>query len=108
VSKTTPAQDSEVQSLSVEELLQRIIYSKNMMLQIHSVRALQAKESLYAVHDLLRLLYTGIHEEVKVEIINGLKNPRKTVNESILREIYGLEKSSSVKNAIRKRIKITN
>lgn len=57
---------------------------------------------------LLRLLYTGIHEEVKVEIINGLKNPRKSVNESILCEIYGLEKSSSVKNAIRKRIKIIN
>lgn len=59
VSKTAPAADSEVQSLSVEELLQRIIYSKNRMLQIHSVRALLAKESLYAVHDSFKTALYG-------------------------------------------------
>lgn len=105
VSKTASGTEP-VQSLPVEELLQRIMYSKNRLLQIHSVRALLAKESLYAVHDLLRLLYTGIHEDVKVEIVNGLKNPRKSGNENILREIYGLEKSASVRNAIRARVKV--
>ncbi len=106
VSKASLAADPVVQCLSVDELLQRIIYSRNRLLQIHSVRALLAKESHYAVHDLLRLLYTGIQDEVKVEIINGLANPRKSVAENILREVYGLEKSVVVRNAIRGRIKI--
>ncbi len=106
VSKPTLAEDPIVQSLSVDELLQRIIYSKNRLLQIHSVRALLSKESHYAFHDLLRLLYTGINEEIKVEIIKGLDNPHKSGIESVLREIYGLDKSEAVRSAIKSRIKI--
>ncbi|MGA2140993.1 MAG: DnaJ domain-containing protein [Brevinematales bacterium] len=91
-------------SLPVEELLQRIIYSKNLLLQIHSVRALLAKESHYAEQDLLRLLYTGINEAVKIEIVKGLKNPRKSGTDRIMREIFKLEKSEAVRSAIKARL----
>jgi len=95
-----------VREMSVDELLQRIIYSKNLHVQLHAVRALMAKGKHYPVHDLLRLLYSGIHEDVKVEIIEGLKNfPEKKIKKVLL-EIYSLEKSLKVRQAIRHTIKI--
>jgi curved DNA-binding protein CbpA len=104
VAKT--AGEPMIRDLPVEELLQRIVYSKNSLLRIHSVRAVQKKESRYATHDLLRLLYTGINDDVKVEIIRGLKKPYETDTENILREIFRLEKSPAVRSAIREQIKI--
>lgn len=105
VTKTAPV-DQTIREMSADELLQRIIYSKNIHVQLHAVRALVAKKKHYPVHDLLRLLYSGISEDVKVEIIEGLKNfPEKKIKK-ILLEIYSLENSLKVKQAIRRVVKI--
>ncbi len=106
VSKDIRPVDPSIIELSVDELLQRIIYSKNVHVQIHAVRALIAKGRHYAVHDLLRILYSSIHEDVKIEIVEGLKKYHESRIKKVLREIYGIEKSYKVREVIRNFIKV--
>jgi curved DNA-binding protein CbpA len=96
-----PYYSEELSKLSVEELLDRIIFSRNIEVQKYAVKLLIEKKKLYPIRDLLRLLYSNIHEEVKICIIEGLKTkslPKKSKN--IIKEIYELEKNPKVKEAI--------
>ncbi len=106
VSKNTSETDPAVLNLTQDELLQRILYSKNRHVQIHAVRVLLLKTERHVYLDLLRLLYTGIHEEVKMEILSGFRTIDKTGMEKVLREIYRIEKSIRVKNAIKACIRV--
>ena len=96
-----PYYSEELSKLSVEELLDRIIFSRNIEVQKYAVKLLIEKKKLYPIRDLLRLLYSNIHEEVKICIIEGLKTkslPKKSKN--IIKEIYELEKNPKLKEAI--------
>ncbi|MGC8765033.1 MAG: DnaJ domain-containing protein [Brevinematia bacterium] len=93
--------DTKNQRLSEEELINNILYSKNLYVQKYSVRMLINKNKLYPLSDLLRLLYANINEEVKITIIEelGKKRLSKKVKE-VLKEIHKIETSQKVKNAI--------
>jgi hypothetical protein len=106
ISKDPLPADPSILNLSTEELLQRIIFSNNSHVQLHAVRALLVKDDSSCYRDLLRLLYTGIHEDIKIEIISGLKNKDNNLTDRVLKEIYFIEKSEKIKNAIRALITI--
>jgi DnaJ-class molecular chaperone len=92
--------DKSVTSLEVKDLLQRVIYSTNVYVQINAVRALFAKKKKYAANDLLRILHSNIAEEVKLEILRGIQYFRSARVMITLREILNLEKSLRVRTAI--------
>ncbi|NPV03093.1 MAG: DnaJ domain-containing protein [Brevinematales bacterium] len=92
--------DKSVTSLDVKELLQRVIYSTNVYVQINAVRAVFAKKKKYAANDLLRILHSNIAEEVKLEILRGIQYFRSARVMTTLREILNLEKSLRVRTAI--------
>ncbi len=98
--------DSSILALSVDELLKRVIYSKNIYVQTNAVRAVIAKKRHYAVNDLLRLLYSNIDDAVKIEIIEGLKEYRESKVKNVIREIYDIEKSFRVRQTIRNCVRI--
>ena len=93
ISRKTSRLDPSLLAMSVDDLLKRIIYSKNTHVQIHSVRLILAKKKHYAVNDLLRLLYSNIDENVKIEIIEGLKVIAASKIKQVIYEIYDIEKS---------------
>jgi curved DNA-binding protein CbpA len=98
--------DPSLMNLSIEDLLERLIYSHNIYVQTHAARAIIAKKKRYAIYDLLRLLYSNIHEMVKVEIIQGLSAAPEAKIMPVIREIYEIEKNIAVKQAIRKNYSI--
>ena len=106
VSREQKQTDPGIMALSVDELLQRVLYSRNIYVQTHAVRALFAKGKRYAVSDLLRLLYSNIHETVKIEILEGLKTSREDKVKRVIREIYDIEKSLKIRQMIRSTVKI--
>ncbi|MGC8770126.1 MAG: DnaJ domain-containing protein [Brevinematia bacterium] len=93
--------DKDLERLSVEELIDRIIFSKNIYVQKYAVKLILKKKRLYAIRDLLRILYSDINDEVKLFIIEEIKKRKlsKKVKE-ILREMYEIEKSTSVREAL--------
>ncbi|MEJ5283861.1 MAG: DnaJ domain-containing protein [Brevinematales bacterium] len=93
--------DKDLDRLSVEELIDRIIFSKNIYVQKYAVKLILNKKRLYAIRDLLRILYSDINDEVKLFIIEEIKKRKlsKKVKE-ILREMYEIEKSTSVREAL--------
>lgn len=93
--------DSNLKNYSVEELINNILYSRNIYVQKHSVKMLISQNKLYPINDLLRLLYANINEEVKITIIEELSKKRLSKKiKSILKEISELESSEKIKNAI--------
>ena len=92
--------DKSVTSLDIKDLLQRVIYSTNIYVQINAVRAVFAKKKKYAANDLLRILHSNIAEEVKLEILRGIQYFRSARVMTTLREILNLEKSLRVRTAI--------
>ena len=105
ISQPTMKIDSAILQMDVRDLIERVMYSTNTHVQLMAVRAVFMKNKHYAYSDLLRLLYSNISEEVKVEIINGLIRCRTERIESTLREIYDIEKSFRVKTAIKNALK---
>ncbi|MCX7820497.1 MAG: DnaJ domain-containing protein [Brevinematales bacterium] len=93
--------DKDFENLSIQELIDRIIFSRNIYVQKYAVTLILAKKKLYAVRDLLRLLYSNINEEVKLFIIEEIKRKRLTKKvKEVLKEIYEIEKNPSVREAI--------
>lgn len=93
--------EKDLDKLSVEELIDRIIFSKNIYVQKYAVKLIFKKKRLYAIRDLLRILYSDINDEVKLFIIEEIKKRKlsKKVKE-ILREMYEIEKSTPVREAL--------
>lgn len=102
VSKAARPVDASILDLPSDELLKRIVYSQNRYVQQNAVRALIAGRRREGVQDLLRLLYSGISDEIKIEIIEGLKELEETKLKLIIREIYDIEKSFVVRQAMKK------
>lgn len=98
--------DKTILDIPVDELLKRVLYSKNIHVQLHAVKVLLAKRKHYVVNDLLRLLYSNIHETVKLEIIQGLIRFPETKIKQVIREIYDLEKSIKVRQMIRSMVRL--
>ena len=90
-----------VTNMSSGELLKRIIYSSNKYVQILSVRAIIGKGESAVYGDLLRLLYSGIDEDVKIEIIEGLKDIEDYKIKRVFGDIYNIETSAKVKRLLR-------
>ena len=93
--------DAAIRELPVDELIKRVIFSKNVYVQINAVRSIFERGDAGATRDLLRLLYSGIDESVKVEILNGLKENREEKVQDVIRDVYDMEKSLKMKNLIR-------
>lgn len=93
--------DPKLLSMPVEELVKRVLYSGNPYVRLHAVRALVAQKKKTAIPDLLRLLYAPIDEDLKIEIIEGLKGRASDLVKKSLMETYQLEKSLKVRQAIR-------
>ncbi len=91
----------DLEKLSIQELIDRIIFSKNIYVQKYAIRFIFEKKKLYAIRDLLRLLYSNINEEVKVFIVEEIKRKRLTNKiKEILKEVYEIETSPLVKEVI--------
>lgn len=101
IAKKTEPLDPSIMGLSVEELLTRVVYSSNVYVQTHAVKAIFAKDEKGSVDDLLRILYSNIHETVKLEIIQGLSENREPRVKKAVQSVYDIEKSLKVKQAIR-------
>lgn len=97
----TPQVDKTLLNMDTYELLQNVIYSTNVFVQLNSVRAILAQNKRWVVNDLLRLLYSGINEQVKIEIIEGMNRFRSPQVRQTLSEIYDLERNIKVKKCIR-------
>ena len=99
---TNPYADVEksVLSLDEKELLQRVIYSTNIYVQINAVRAVFAKKKKYAANDLLRILHSNIAEEVKLEILKGIQYFRSPRVMTTLKEILNIERNPRIRTAI--------
>ncbi|OHD54287.1 MAG: hypothetical protein A2Y33_16580 [Spirochaetes bacterium GWF1_51_8] len=104
---TNPYADVEksVLSLDEKELLQRVIYSTNIYVQINAVRAVFAKKKKYAANDLLRILHSNIADEVKLEILKGIQYFRSPRIMTTLKEILNIERSPRVRTAIHMTLK---
>jgi curved DNA-binding protein CbpA len=105
VSKETKTADRDIRELPIDELVKRVIFSRNIYVQINAVRAIFARGDSGATRDLLRLLYSGIDESVKVEILNGLKASAEPRVQDVIRDVYDMEKSLKMKNLIRSYLK---
>lgn len=101
ISRETGTTDASIRELPIDELVKRVIFSKNVYVQINAVRSIFARGDSSATRDLLRLLYSGIDESVKIEILNGLKTNREDKVQDVIRDVYDLEKSLKVKTLIR-------
>lgn len=101
ISREAKTADAAIRELPIDELIKRVIFSKNIYVQINAVRSIFARGDSSATRDLLRLLYSGIDESVKIEIINGLKTNREEKVQDVIRDVYDLEKSLKVKTLIR-------
>lgn len=105
VSRESKTADRDIRELPMDELIKRVIFSRNIYVQINAVRAIFARGDTGATRDLLRLLYSGIDESVKVEILNGLKAIEEPRVQDVIRDVYDLEKSIRMKNLIRSYLK---
>jgi curved DNA-binding protein CbpA len=105
VSKETKTADGDFRELPIDELVKRVIFSRNIYVQINAVRAIFSRGDSAATRDLLRLLYSGIDETVKVEILNGLKASAEPRVQDVIRDVYDMEKSVRMKNLIRSYLK---
>lgn len=98
---TTKEWEKLANELSVEELLNRIIYSKNIEVKKQAVRILLAKGKIYPVRDLLRLICSSIDYELKIFIVDELKKkklPRHS--KSLIKEMCGIEKNPEIKRLL--------
>ncbi len=93
--------DRDVEKISIEELLDRIMFSNNIYVQKHAVMMIFEKRKFYAIRDLLRLLYFNLNEEIKLFIIEEIKR-RKISHKTreVLSELYNIEKNQKIKNAL--------
>jgi len=91
----------ELEKLSIQELIDRIIYSKNIYVQKYAVKIILEKKRLYVIKDLLKILYLNINDEIKLYIITEIKKRRlsKRIKE-IFKEIYNYEKSESIRKEL--------
>lgn len=101
VSRDAKTADAAIRELPIDELIKRVIFSKNVYVQINAVRSIFTRGDTGATRDLLRLLYSGIDESVKIEILNGLKTNREEKVQDVIRDVYDMEKSLKVKSLIR-------
>lgn len=101
VSRDTKTADAAIRELPIDELIKRVIFSKNPYVQINAVRSIFSRGDSSATRDLLRLLYSGIDESVKIEILNGLKTNKEEKVQDVIRDVYDMEKSLKVKTLIR-------
>jgi curved DNA-binding protein CbpA len=102
VAAPKPVVSEAASQLSVDELLKRAVYSPNPFVQLHSVRAILAKNRKYVQPDLLRLLASGISEDARIAIIEGLSGSRSAKFRQVLSDLVDVERSLKVKQAMRK------
>lgn len=89
--------------MNPDELFQRVVYSNNVFVQMHAVRALlEMMHGQDPVGRFLKLLYSGgISEAVKLEIVDHLtEHPDERIVRA-LSEVYEAEKSLRLRRAIR-------
>lgn len=100
---TAPLQQSRdtLQSLRVRELLKRVMYSTNVHVQLTAVKAVMEQDDPQAVNAMLRLLYSGISEPVKLAIIDGIQHYPSAHVVQVLQEVYESEKSIRIRQHIR-------
>ncbi len=101
---TAPPQQSRetVQSLQTRELLKRVMFSNNIFVQTTAVQAILEQADPEAINDMLRLLYSGINEAVKMAIIEGIRKYHTPHVTQVLQEVYETEKNIRIKQSIRR------
>lgn len=93
--------DPAVLALDTTDLLRRVVYSNNVHVQKMAVRAIVAKDRKGMANDLLRILYSNVGEEVKLEIVQGVADLKTPLVQKVLSEVYEMERNLRVKKAIR-------
>jgi len=89
------------ENLSTDELIEKIIFSNNKNVKLYAVKILLQKKRIYIISDFLRLLFSNIEEEIKIEILNGLKSISSPQIKEFLKKLYDLEKNIKIKHLIK-------
>ncbi len=98
----TPQQGKAgLKDFDTRSLIRRILYSTNIHVQLNAVQAILDQGDMNAINDLIRLLYSGISEDVKMQIVEGIRQYSSPLIQEILQDVYQGERSIKLKQRIR-------